>query len=59
MVLAQEIEDLFGLGGLGESGVATQIAKYDDDVTRGNASLLARGEPDGKMAQSAPRRRAA
>ena len=33
MIFAQEIEDFFGFGGLGESGVAAQIAEHDDDVT--------------------------
>jgi hypothetical protein len=33
VVLAQEIENLFGFGGLGEGGVTTQIAEHDDDVT--------------------------
>jgi len=32
VVFAQEIEHLFGLGGLGEGGVAAQIAEYDDDL---------------------------
>src|SRR6516165_344791 len=32
MVFAQKIEHFFGLGGLGEGGVAAQIAKYDDDL---------------------------
>ena len=32
MVLSQEIENLFGLGGLGEGGVAAQIAEHDDDL---------------------------
>jgi hypothetical protein len=33
MVLAQEVEDFFGLGSLGKRGVAAQIAKHDDDLT--------------------------
>ena len=32
MVLTQKIEDFLGLGGLGEGGVAPQIAKHDDDL---------------------------
>src|SRR5271163_610528 len=32
VVFAQEVEHLFGLGGLGEGGVAAQIAKHDDDL---------------------------
>jgi hypothetical protein len=32
MVFAQEVEDILGLGGLGEGGVAAQITKYDDDL---------------------------
>src|SRR6516165_5160754 len=31
MIFAQEVEDFFGLGGLGERGVAAQIAEHDDD----------------------------
>ena len=32
MVFAQEVEHLLGLGGLGEGGVAAQIAEHDDDL---------------------------
>ena len=32
MILAQEIQDLLGLGGLGEGSVAAQVAEYDDDL---------------------------
>ena len=32
MVLAQEVENLFGLGGLGERGVAAQIAEHYDNL---------------------------
>jgi hypothetical protein len=33
MILAQEVEDFLGLGGLGEGGVAAQIAEHDDDLS--------------------------
>jgi hypothetical protein len=32
MVLAQKLEYLLGLGGLGEGGVAAQIAEHHDDL---------------------------
>ena len=32
VVFAQEIENLLGLGRLGEGGVAAQIAEHDDDL---------------------------
>src|SRR3954464_9061943 len=32
VVLAQKIEDFLGLGGLGEGGVAAQVAEHDDDL---------------------------
>jgi hypothetical protein len=32
MVLAQEVEHLLGLGGLGKGGVAAQITEHDDDL---------------------------
>ena len=32
VVLAQKIENLFGFGGLGEGGVAAQVAKDDNDL---------------------------
>ena len=33
VILAQEIQNFLGLGGLGERGVATKIAEYDNDFT--------------------------
>jgi hypothetical protein len=32
VVFAQEIEHLLGFGGLGEGGIAAQIAEHDDDL---------------------------
>lgn len=32
VVLAQEVEHLLGLGGLGKGGIAAQIAEHDDDL---------------------------
>jgi hypothetical protein len=33
VILAQEIQHLLGLGGLGEGGIAAQIAEHDDDLS--------------------------
>jgi len=32
MIFAQKLENLFGLGGFGEGGVASQVTKYDDNL---------------------------
>ena len=32
MILAEEVEHFLGFGGLGEGGVASQIAEHDDDL---------------------------
>src|SRR5262245_43008800 len=32
MVFSQEVEDFLGLRGLGERGVAAQVAEHDDDL---------------------------
>jgi hypothetical protein len=32
VVFLQEVEDFLGLSGFGESGVAAQVAKYDNDL---------------------------
>src|SRR5262249_52802695 len=32
VVFAQEVEHLLGLGGLGEGGVAAEVAEHDDDL---------------------------
>jgi hypothetical protein len=57
MVLAQKIEDLLGLGGLSEGGVAAQIAEHDDDlaaVTFKNALVTLRDDELGELRREKP-----
>jgi hypothetical protein len=48
VIFAQKVEDFLRLGGLGEGGVAAQVAKHDDDLTamRFEDLVFARPESD-------------
>jgi hypothetical protein len=57
MVLAQQVEHLFRLGGFGEGGEAAQVAEHDDDVAAvafEDVLLAARDDHLGQLRRQKP-----